>query len=192
MRLRISELLLFTAFVAGAFACMRNPMNFTASIYVSVVLLTLMISMVMAIAVQKQARVFWICFAACGFVSSYSSDLTMNSEWSEARDYSIISPFVEELFDRVHEDRFPPATRRGGGGIFNIESDVYATGARNQIGGGGLGGGGLGGGGQATVGYEEAHGSFLLVTHALIAICLAWLGGHFGSLVQKRTGTTKN
>ena len=186
MRFKISELLLFTAFVAGAFACMRSPAYFTSSLYVSAILLTLLMSLVMAIAIQNERRIFWICFSACGLIYAYNADLSLNAEWAESREYLVTGTLVETLYDRVHGDRFPTPSSRGGG-IFSVSPDVYASGGSQQTGGLGRGGG-LGGGGG--IGYTESQGSFLIVGHALIAICLAWLGGHLGFLIQKRSTTT--
>ena len=176
MQFRILELLMFTAFVGGAFAVMRSPDYLNSCVYACLIILTMLLALVLAITTRGPSQWYWISFAVCGFLYvGFAQLYYVGVPPTDQRENLVTSTILDRVFERTHgyEDGASPPPFGGGGGGF-----------------GGGGGGGLGSalklGNILSDDQLEEYRGFMHTGHCLIAICLAWMGGHFGLIVSRR------
>ena len=158
MRVRIAELLVFTAVVAGAFACMTHGQYLSAGIFTSFIMMMLLLALLMAIAVCGEQKFFWVGFATAGLVYAHYAGLMYSVEFKTR--LVTESTFLIPLFEWSH--------------FGESIGDVRA-----------IGGGGFGGGGG--IRNSEEYKCFMQTGHGLVTFCLAWFGGQFVVMVRRNS-----
>ena len=143
----------------------------------------MLLALVLAITTRGPSQWYWISFAVCGFLYvGFAQLYYVAVPPTNQRENLVTSMILDRVYERTHgygDGTSPPPF--GGGGF----------------GGGGLGGGGGGRGigrfggalklGNILSGDQlEEYRGFMHTGHCLIAICLAWMGGHLGSLIVSR------